>query len=57
VATIQIREVPEKHHEVLHRRAPEAGHSLQTYMRAQAIELAERPSEHEVRDELAADRR
>jgi antitoxin FitA len=40
VATIQIRDVPDDVHEMLQRRAREAGQSLQAYMRQWVVDRA-----------------
>ena len=45
---IQIRNVPEKTHSVLRRRAADAGMSLQEYLLALVNEATARPTVHEV---------
>ena len=52
MATIQVREIPEDLYEVLHRRARRAGQSMQAYMRAQLVALAERPTKQEAVEEI-----
>ena len=47
MATIQVREIPEDLYEVLRHRARRAGQSMQAYMRAQLVALAERPTKQE----------
>jgi antitoxin FitA len=46
--TLQVRNLPDKTHAVLRRRAAEAGMSLQEYLLATLNELAERPTVREV---------
>lgn len=48
VATIQIRDIPEDAYEVIRRRARAAGRSIQSYMRDQIVDLAQRPTTDEV---------
>ncbi len=48
MALIQIRDVPESTYETIRRRARQAGQSIQAYMLARTIELAERPTTAEV---------
>lgn len=50
--TIQIKHVPVDVHAVLHRRADEAGQSLQEYLLRRLSEEARRPTTAEVFDEL-----
>jgi plasmid stability protein len=45
---IQVRDVPDRTHEVLRRRAAEAGMSLQEYLVATLNDVAARPSVAEV---------
>jgi antitoxin FitA len=52
MATIQVREIPEDLYEVLRRRARRAGQSMQAYMRAQLVALAERPTKQEAVEEI-----
>jgi len=47
MATIQIRDLPESAYETIRRRARAAGQSIQAYMRAEVIALAEAPSKDE----------
>jgi plasmid stability protein len=47
MATIQVREIPERSYQVLRRRARRAGMSLQAYMRDQLVALAARPTKEE----------
>ena len=47
MATIQIREIPEKAYEVLRRRAREAGQAIQGYMRDHILAMAARPTKDE----------
>jgi antitoxin FitA len=54
MATIQVREIPEDLYEVLRRRARRAGQSMQAYMRAQLVALAERPTKEEAVEEIEA---
>ncbi|HEY5362094.1 MAG TPA: hypothetical protein VIJ82_31155 [Streptosporangiaceae bacterium] len=54
MATIQVREVPEEHYEVLRRRARRAGQSMQAYLRDQLAELAGRPTKDEAIEEIEA---
>jgi antitoxin FitA len=54
MATIQVREIPEDLYEVLRRRARRAGQSMQAYMRAQLVALAERPTKEEALEEIEA---
>jgi antitoxin FitA len=56
VATIQVRDIPEDAYETIVRRARAAGQSIQAYMRAQVIQMAERQSKEEAFAELAAAR-
>jgi antitoxin FitA len=46
--TLQVRDLPDKTHAVLRRRAAEAGMSLQEYLLMTLNELAERPTVREV---------
>lgn len=46
--TTQVRDVPQDAYQALRRRAEAAGQSLQSYMRAQLIELASRRAKTEV---------
>jgi antitoxin FitA len=55
MALIQIRDVPEPVYETIRRRARRAGQSIQAYMLARTIELAERPSVSEVIERLETD--
>lgn len=48
--SIQVKDVPERTHRVLRRRAAEAHQSLQEYLRARLIEDAETPTLDEVLD-------
>jgi antitoxin FitA len=48
VKSITIRNVPEETRDELAARAARTGRSLQEYLRAQLIELAERPDPEEV---------
>lgn len=48
--SVQIKDVPDKAHAVLRRRAAEANQSLQEYLRARLIEEASRPTLDEVLD-------
>jgi len=52
MATIQVREVPEEHYEVLRRRARRGGRSMQAYLREQLMELAGRPTKEEAIEEI-----
>ncbi len=54
MATIQVREVPEEHYEVLRRRARRAGQSMQAYMRGQIVGLAAQPTKNEAIEEIEA---
>jgi plasmid stability protein len=54
VATIQVREIPEEHYEVLRRRARRAGQSMQAYMRGQIVALATQPTKEEAIEEIEA---
>ncbi|MGH3715075.1 MAG: FitA-like ribbon-helix-helix domain-containing protein [Micromonosporaceae bacterium] len=47
MATIQVREIPERAYEVIRRRARAEGKSIQAYMRDQIVEMANRPAKHE----------
>lgn len=47
MATIQIREIPEDTYETIRRRARAAGQSIQSYMRDQVLELANRRTKEE----------
>lgn len=46
--SVQIKDVPAQTHDVLRRRAAEAGQSLQEYLRGRLIEEAARPTVDEV---------
>lgn len=46
--SVQIKDVPERTHAVLRRRAAEARQSLQEYLRTKLIEEASRPTVDEV---------
>lgn len=48
MATIQIREIPEDAYEVIRRRAPASGRSLQAYMRDLVVDFAGHPTTEEV---------
>ncbi|UOY01915.1 FitA-like ribbon-helix-helix domain-containing protein [Blastococcus sp. PRF04-17] len=50
--SMTIRDVPDETRSVLAARAARAGQSLQEYVRAQLIELAERPSPDEFWDRV-----
>lgn len=45
---VQIKDVPDDVHDVLRRRAADAGMSLQEYLRSQLIDAASRPTIDEV---------
>lgn len=55
MALIQIRDVPEDVYETIRRRARRAGQSIQSYMLAQAVEHARRPTPAEVLAQLETD--
>lgn len=57
MATIQVREIPDEHYEVLRRRARRAGQSMQAYMRGQIVALAARPTKEEAIEEIEAVKR
>lgn len=52
MATVQVRDVPEEVHKVLVKRAASAGQSLQQYLSAQLVLLAQTPSAEELFDEI-----
>jgi hypothetical protein len=47
MATIQIRDIPDRVHAELQRQARSAGQSLQAFMRQQIVELTERRARRE----------
>jgi len=51
--SVQIKDVPEHTHAVLRRRAAAANQSLQGYLRARLIEVANEPSLDEILDRAA----
>lgn len=55
MAIIQIRDVPEDAYETIRRRARKAGQSIQAYMLARTVEMAEEPTIDEVIDEIERD--
>lgn len=55
MATIQVRDIPDRVYEVLARRARAAGKSLQSYMLEQIERLAGQPTDDELFD-LAGER-
>jgi plasmid stability protein len=54
MATIQLRELPEDSYEVLRRRARRSGKSLGAYLRAELVDLAERPTKAEALERIEA---
>lgn len=52
--SIQIKDVPERTHAVLRRRAAAAHQSLQEYLRTRLIEEADRPTLDEILDRAGA---
>lgn len=52
MALIQIRDVPEEAYETIRRRARLAGQSIQAYMLARTVEIAEQPTIDEVMGQL-----
>lgn len=55
MALIQIRDVPEDAYETIRRRARQAGQSIQAYMLARTIEIAEQPTTAEVIADIERD--
>lgn len=54
MATVQVRELPEDSYEVLRRRARRSGISLGAYLRAELVDLAERPTKAEALERIEA---
>lgn len=52
---VQIKDVPEDVHEILHKRARAAGPSLQEYLRSTLIAHARQPTLQEIFDEIEHD--
>ena len=52
MATIQIKNVPDDVHDVLRRRARDAGQSLQSYLLAQLTDQAHKPTVAELLDRV-----
>jgi plasmid stability protein len=57
MSTVQIKNVPPEVHQILRRRASEAGQSLQAYLLAELTKQASRPTTKELFDRIGKERR
>jgi antitoxin FitA len=54
MATIEIPDVPDDAHEIIRRRARQAGQSMQSYLRDHVVEFAKTPTKAEAIAEIEA---